>query len=311
MRVAVMGAGGLGGYFGALLARAGNDVTLIARGEQLEAVRSRGLMLRSRVVGDITVHPAATDHCEEVGQVELLMMCVKTYDLESAAVEARPLVGPDTVVLPVQNGVDAAETIGRAIEFGPVLGGATYVNAHREAPGVVRHGGGERLVFGELNGGRSDRTIRLLGTFQQAGIAAEEHADIRLAIWEKFAAICGAAVMAMTRLPAGPLLACSETRAFLHDTIAETVSVGRAAGVMLAEGYAERVMAMSTAYPAWAKASMLVDLEAGRRLELDAITGAVVRRGREYDVATPANTAIYAALKPYAEGPPNVPSPPV
>jgi 2-dehydropantoate 2-reductase len=156
MRVAVMGAGGLGGYFGALLARAGNDVTLIARGEQLEAVRSRGLMLRSRVVGDITVHPAATDRCEEVGQVELLMMCVKTYDLESATVEARPLVGPDTVVVPVQNGVDAAETIGRAIEFGPVLGGATYVNAHREAPGVVRHGGGERLVFGELNGGRSD-----------------------------------------------------------------------------------------------------------------------------------------------------------
>jgi 2-dehydropantoate 2-reductase len=116
--------------------------------------------------------------------------------------------------------------------------------------------------------------------------------------------------MAMTRLPAGPLLACPETRAFLYDAIAETVSVGRAAGVMLAQDYAERVMALSTAYPAWAKASMLVDLEAGRRLELDAITGAVVRLGRGHGVATPANTAIYAALKPYADGPPNVPAPP-
>jgi len=311
VRIAVMGAGGLGGYFGALLARAGNDVTLIARGVQLEAVRARGLTLHSRAFGDITAHPATTDRCEEVGPVELVMMCVKTYDLESAAAQARPLVGPDTVVVPLQNGVDAAATIGRAIGFGPVLGGVTYVNAHREAPGMVGHSAGDRLVFGELNGGDSNRSERLLEMFQQAGISAEVHADIRLAAWEKFAAISNAGVQAVARLPMGPVFACPETRAFARDTVAEAATVGRAEGVMLPEDYAERFMALADGYPAWAKASLLVDLEAGRRLELDAITGAVVRHGREHGVATPANTAIYAALKPYADGAPNVPAPPV
>lgn len=311
MRVAVVGAGGLGGYFGALLARAGHEVTLIARGEQLAALRTRGLTLRSGVVGDITVYPAATDRCQEVGPVDLVMLCVKAYDLESAAVQVRPLVGPDTAVIPVQNGVDAAATIGRAIGSSSVLGGVTYVNAHREAPGVVRHSSGERLMFGELSGGASSRTARLLGMFQQAGIAAEAHANIRLAVWQKLCLAASAGVLTIARLPAGPVLACPETRAFMRDTMAEVVAVGRATGVVLPEDYAEQVLTLMLAgFPAWAKGSMLVDLEAGRRLELDAITGAVVRLGHEHDVATPANRMIYAALKPYADGPPNVPTPP-
>jgi 2-dehydropantoate 2-reductase len=310
MRVAVVGVGALGGYFGALLANAGNDVTLIARGEQLEALRTRGLTLRSHVVGDITVHPAATDRCEEVGPVELVMMCVKTYALEAAAVQARPLVGPDTVIVPVQNGVDAAESIGQSVGFGPVLRGTTFVNAHREGPGVVRHSGGQRLVFGELSGAQSPRTARLCEVFLQAGITAEARSDIRLAMWEKFAGISSAGALAVARLPLGPVLACPETREFVRQTIIEAVAVGRAHGVMLPDDYAERFIALVTPFPAWTKPSMLVDLEAGRRLELEAINGTVVRMGRERGVTTPTNTTIYAALKPYADGVPNVPAPP-
>jgi len=309
MRVAVMGTGGIGGYFGALLARAGHDVTLIARGEHLEALRTRGLSLHSPVIGDITVSAPATDRCGDVGTVDLVLMCVKTYDLESAAMQALPLVGPDTVVLPVQNGVDAAERLGRTLGDDRLLAGLTYVNAHRVAPGAIRHTTGERLVFGERAGGPRERTGALREVFELAGITAEVHPDIQLALWEKFAAACGAgAVPALTRLPIGPVLACAETREFLHDAMAEAVAVGRARGVGLPEDYAERMMELFGGYPPSARSSMLEDVEAGRRLELDALTGTIVRLGRACGVQTPVNTAIYAALKPHVDGAPEVPA---
>jgi 2-dehydropantoate 2-reductase len=288
MRVAVMGTGGIGGFLGALLLRGGHDVTLIARGDHLEALRANGLSLQSPVIGDITVRAPATDRCDDVGPVDLVLMCVKTYDLESAALQALPLVGTDTVVLPIQNGVDAVERLGHTLGDDRVIAGITYVNAHRTAPGVIRHAVGDRLVFGEVAGGLSERTG---------------------ALWEKFAGICGAgAVPALTRLPLGPVLACSETREFLHDAVTETVAVGRARGVGLPEDYAESVMQLLAGYPPSARSSMLEDVEAGRRLELDALTGTVVRLGRECGVPTPVNTAIYAALKPYVDGAPEIPA---
>ena len=158
-----------------------------------------------------------------------------------------------------------------------MLTGAAYVNAHREEPGVIRRSGGQQLVFGELNGADTPRTARLCEVFQQAGIIAEARTDIKLAIWEKFAGISAAGAQAVVRLPLGPVLACPETREFVRQTIAEAVAVGRAYGVMLPDNYAERFIAMITPFPAWTKPSMLVDLEAGRRLELEAINGTVVR----------------------------------
>lgn len=307
MRFAVMGTGGIGGYFGAVLARAGHDVTLIARGEHLGALRKHGLSLQSPLVGDFTVRTPATDRCDEPGTVDVVLMCVKTYDLEAAALQARPLVGPDTILLPIQNGVDAADRLGRIIDDERVIGGLTYVNAHRVAPGAIRHTTGERLVFGERAGGASDRTRALREVFKHAGITAEVHPDIQLALWEKFAAACGAgALPALTRLPLGPVLACPETRQLLRDAVAEAVAVGRARGVGLPEDYAERMLELFGGYPPSARSSMLEDVEAGRKLELEALTGTVVRFGRESGVSTPANTAIYAALKPHVDGTPEI-----
>jgi 2-dehydropantoate 2-reductase len=308
-----MGAGALGGYYGALLARAGHDVTLVARGPHLAALRAGGLRLRSAAHGDVTVAVPATDRPEEVGEVDLVLVGVKAYDLDAAAQQLRPLVGPATAVLPVQNGVDATERLARAVGATAVLSGAAVVAVVREAPGIVRHDGGGRLVLGEPGGGTSPRTACLLEALRGAGIAAEVPPDVRVALWEKFAAVCAnGGVTALTRLPAGPVLACPETRALFRATVAEVVAVGRAAGVPLPDpdDYADGVVATLERYPPWTKSSMLVDLEAGRRLELEAITGAAVRRGAAAGVPTPANGAIYAALKPYADGPPAVPAPP-
>jgi len=309
VRVAIVGAGGLGCYFGALLSRAGNDVTLIARPAHVDVLREQGLVLRSSVHGEIAAPVNVSATVEEVGVVDLVLMCVKTYDLHTAAEQAKPLVGQDTVVLPVQNGVESAELLGAILNAGRVLGGTTVVNAHREAPGVVRHSGGQQLNLGELPGGLSARTARLTEAFQRAGIAAQAQANITMLIWEKFAGICGAAVSALVRLPVGPVLSCPPTRDFVAQTAGEVVSVARALGVMLDADYGDQVVARLGAYPEWAKPSLLVDLEQGHRLELDALTGAVVRLGRQQAVNTPANSAVYAALAPYIDGAPSIPTP--
>ena len=311
MRVAVVGAGALGSYYAALLARAGHEVTLLARAAHLPALRATGVVLRSGVHGDVAVAVPATDRPEAIGAVDLVLVCVKTYDLDAAAAHLPPLLGAETVVLPLQNGVEATERLAQVVGPAPVLYGATYVAATRETPGVVRHSGGERLVFGEPTGGLSGRTTRLVEAFRSAGIAGEALPDGRAALWEKFAVVCATGgVLALTRLPAGPVLACPETRAFMGATVAEAAAVGRAAGVALPVDYAEGVLPMLDRYPPWGKSSMLTDLEAGRRLELEAITGVAVRLGREHGVATPANAAIYAVLKPYVDGAPAIPTRP-
>lgn len=303
MHIAIVGAGALGGYLGALLTRAGHEVTIVARGDTLEVLRNSGLSLRSSLHGDFVVHPGATDRFEGVGPVDLVLVCVKTYDLDGVAGQLSPLVGTHTVVMPIQNGVDAAERVGREIGAEHVVPAATYVNAAREAPGVIRHVGGERLIFGEAAGGTSERCARLLDAFTDAGIAAEADPDIRLALWQKFAVVCATGgVMAFTRLSIGPVLADLSHRALMYDAVSEVAAVGRAEGVTLSEDYPEQVMTLLGGYPPSAKSSMLADLEAGRRLESEAITGTAVRLGRVHGVPTPKNEAIYRALGPFAAG---------
>jgi 2-dehydropantoate 2-reductase len=304
MRVTVMGSGGTGGYFGALLARAGEDVTFIARGAHLEAIRSRGLTVRSRLVGDFTVPARATDDPAEAAPADLVLFCVKAYDTESAAARLRPAVGPDTVVLPVQNGIDSAERIGPIVGPGHVIGGLAAVSSVVAAPGIIEHRAGPDVIqLGELDGQPSVRTQRIVDALQQAGIKAQRRPDIYVALWEKFVLICGlSGLTAMTRLPIGAVLACPETRTLLRQVMEEANAVGRAGGVALSEGLAERTVTFFEGANPAVRGSLYYDLEAGRRLEIETLNGTVVRLGRARGVPTPANFAVFAALKPYADG---------
>lgn len=311
MRVAVMGSGGTGGLFGGLLARAGEDVTFIARGAHLQAMRARGLTVRSTRVGDFHVAARATDDPAAVGPVDLVLFCVKAYDTEAAAERMRPLIGPDTVVLPVQNGIDSAERIERIIGPGHVVGGLAAVSSVVEAPGVVHHRAGPDLIrLGELDGRHSARVDAVAEALRRAGIKAEVAPDVRAALWEKFVLICGlSGLTALTRLPLGAVLACAESRALLRGTMEEVEAVARAEGVAVPAGCAARTLAFFEGSDPSIRGSLYYDLAAGKRLEIDTLNGTVVRLGEARGVATPLNFAIYAALKPHAGGASGVPLP--
>lgn len=307
MRIAVMGAGGTGGYYGGLLARAGEDVTFIARGPHLEAMRNRGLTIKSQLAGDFTLPVKATNNPAEIGPVDLVLFCVKSYDTDTVAQLVQPLLCPDTVVFSIQNGIDNWERIGRIVGPDKVLCAAVYMSSNIEGPGVISQTAASgRIIFGELMGIDSPRTNRLLNTFQQAGINAELHPNIQVQLWEKFIAICGfSGVPSLTRLTMGPILACPETRALLQCTMEEVERVAREQGVELPGDWVNQQMAHFARLGPGARGSMYFDLAAGRRLELESLNGTVVRMGRELGVDTPYNFAIYAALKPYVNGAPN------
>jgi 2-dehydropantoate 2-reductase len=311
VRIALIGAGGTGGYFGGLLARAGEDVTFVARGAHLDALRARGLTVRSRLSGNFTVAARATGDPGEVGPVDLVLFCVKSYDTDAAAERIRPLIDPETVVLPVQNGIAAAEQIARVIGSGPVLGGVALVSSVLEAPGVVvQSAGAGRIIVGELGGGTSARVERVASVLARAGIPTQAHPDVRVALWQKFLFICAfSGLTALTRLPIGPVLACPETGRLYRDAMVEVEAVGRAEGVRLPDDAVAQAYAMTEKLEPWSRGSLYHDLAAGRRLELETLQGAVVRLGREHDVPTPVNFAVYAALKPYVDGAPVLPSP--
>jgi 2-dehydropantoate 2-reductase len=308
MKIAIMGAGGEGGFFGSRLTQSGNEVTLIARGPTLAALRSNGLTVRSGIFGNVTMRVRATDRPEEVGYVDLVMFCVKAYDLEVAAGQMKPLVGPGTAVLPVLNGIDISDSIGEVVGLEHVLGGLSWVNASVEKPGVVNHGGSARLIFGELDGSNTDRSRRIQGTLKEAGISAELHPEIRTALWEKFVAMCAInGVFSLARLPAGPICECPATWELLRLTMEEGISVAREVGINLPADFTDKNREVLKSYKPWARPSMLVDLAAGRRLELEALNGTLCKLGREKGVDTPVNSTIYMALKPYENGAPSVP----
>ncbi len=311
MKIAVVGIGAQGGFFGALLANAGNDVTLIARGQTLDALRANGLFVKSNSLGDIKLSVKATDRPAEVEPVDLIMFCVKTYDLDSAAQQISPIIGERTVIIPVQNGIDAADRIGKIVGLEHVLGGVSWVNAIVEKPGVIIHGGSTRLIFGELAGGVTKRTEEIYKVLKKANITAELHPNIRQALWEKMisnSAVNG--IFSLIRLPAGPVRDCPDSWQLVRDTMEENVAVAKACGVKIPERFVDDTMKMLEGYANWARPSMMIDLMAGRRLELDAMIGTIVRLGREKGVETPINSTIYRALLPHSNGAPPNPTPP-
>jgi 2-dehydropantoate 2-reductase len=306
MKIAVMGSGGVGGYFGAKLAHSGAEVHFIARGAHLAAMREHGLRIESPT-GDLTIQPVnATDNPAEIGPADIVLFAVKLYDTEVAAEACRPLLGPETAVVTFQNGIDGLGVLRRVLGDAHVAGGVTYIAAGIAAPGVIRQTGAmARLIFGELDGTPSSRLQVLLDQCTSAGIEATLHPAILQAIWEKFVMLCTmSGLTTLARQPIGPIRRGPQTRALAEASLRETVAVARAHGVELPSDILERTMAFFDQVPYEVKSSMLQDLEGGRRLEVFWLSGAVARLGAERGIATPVHQTIAAALALYADGPP-------
>ncbi len=306
MRIVIMGSGGVGGYFGARLAEAGCDVAFIARGAHLATLRERGLVVESQL-GDVHLpRVRATDDPTGLGPVDLVLIAVKLWDTESAAQMVVPLVGPGTAVVSFQNGVQKDEVLRRIVGDAAVMGGACYIAATIARPGVISHTGTmQRLVFGEYDGGESNRAEALLDACRRGGIDAEVSADIQRVIWEKFVFLVGlSATTATVRLPIGPIRSNPQTRAFLLDAMREVVAVGRAQGVALSADYAENRLAFCDGLPAEMTSSMHNDLDRGNRLELPWLSGGVVELGKTVGVPTPVNRVVYDILALHTRGRP-------
>jgi 2-dehydropantoate 2-reductase len=304
MKIAIFGAGGVGGYFGARLAQAGEDVRFVARGRHLAALRETGLRIES-ALGDALVKPvAASDDPATLGPVDLVLVAVKLYDTEAAAAGCKALLGPDGAVVSLQNGVTAAETLGRRVGRERVMGGVTYIMATIDEPGAIAHlGTMAQVVFGEFGGARTPRLEALLAACRAAGIDAVLSPDIAVDIWTKFAFLAPlSGVTALMRAPIGRIRADADTRRLYDAALDEVVAVARAKGIGLAPDILERHAAKMEGLPADMGSSMLHDLTHGKRLELPWLSGTVARLGRELGVATPTHDFIAAALKLHVTG---------
>ena len=300
MRIAVFGTGGVGGYFGGLLAHGGHEVTFIARGEHLRAIQANGLQVKS-VNGDFTVRPAhATDDPARVGPVDYVVVAVKHYHLAPAAQQMRPLVGPETTVVPLLNGVDAHELLARTLGPEAVVGGLCSLVSLVEAPGVIRQETRlRRVVAGELDRNRSERVERLVQAWAQTGAEAIQAEDILAALWTKFLFIVPfGGVGSLARCNMGEMLGNPETRELFIESMREVEAVARARGVELAPDVVDKALTMAEGFEPTATNSMQRDVAGGKPFELEAFSGAVVGMGEAAGVATPVHRHFYALLKP-------------
>jgi 2-dehydropantoate 2-reductase len=305
MKIAVMGSGGVGGFYGGLLARAGAEVTFVARGAHLAAMRERGLLIENETQGNVEIRDIrVTEDPASIGVVDLVLIAVKLWDLDAAVHAVKPVVGPHTAVLSLQNGVIKDDILRRAFGDRAVMGGVGYVATHISRPGVIRQVGTlQRLIFGEYDGTSSARVEALLALALKAGLQAESAADIRRTLWEKYTFLVGLSATTTTmRSTIGPIRTNPRARAFLHDIMREVVAVGRAHGVALPEHYADERLAFADTVPAGMTSSMHHDLEAGNRLEVEWLSGGVVKLGLEAGIATPANRAVWDVLALHAGG---------
>ncbi len=306
MRVAVIGTGGVGGAFGAALAKAGGDVTFVARGAHLDAMRARGL----RVEGDrgnTLIHPIqATDDPATIGPVDIVLFCVKLWDVETAGAAIRPLIGQDTAVIPLQNGIDAPDRLAPILGARALMGGTVGISATIAEPGLIRQTGtGMTMRFGEFDGTASPRGEQFLALARNGGFDVAMSPDIQVAIWTKFILLTAmSGITAITRLPVGQLRDDPDIIGLFEAVMRETEAVGRAQGVRLPADVVDDRMAAVSAQAPGVMASMAHDLLRGGRLELPWLAGKVVALGRQHGIATPANATILAALKPYANGRP-------
>ena len=304
MKFAIMGTGGVGGYFGARLAMDGNDVGFIARGAHRAAMQRDGLRVLSPS-GDIHIEtPLAPDDPADLGLCDFVLFCVKLWDVEAAAEAIRPLLSNETAVIPLQNGVSVTDTLADLLGPRHVLGGVAQIGATIEGPGVIRHTTPfARIIFGERDGAQSWRQECMLSACMGAGIEARVSQAIDVDIWKKFVLLAPlAAATCIDRCPIGGVMGDPARRARHAAMVREACAVARAKGIALDAEVEDKTIAAPTGFPGDMKTSMLTDLEHGRRLELDWLSGEVVRLGKELGVETPETTAVYEALKPHAMG---------
>ena len=304
MRIAVIGAGGVGGAFGAALAKAGADVTFVARGAHLAAMQQHGLRIEGGR-GETHLQPTqATDDPASIGPVDVVVFCVKLWDVESAGEMIRPLIGPDTAVIPLQNGIDASDRLIPILGAGAVMGGVAQISATIAEPGVIRQTGTfMRLVFGELEGCKSERGERFLALCKAAGFDATHSDRIRTELWLKFIILAtNSGFTAATRRPIGQLRDDPDIAPLFAAASQEVIALARAAGIDLPADVLERTQTFSRSAPPMMMASMAHDLIRGGRIELPWLSGKVVALGRDLGVPTPVHAVLNAVLKPHTEG---------
>jgi 2-dehydropantoate 2-reductase len=308
MRFAILGSGAVGGYYGAKLARAGHNVTFIARGAHLAAIRANGLQVRSPALGDFTVRAAAEEDTARVPPVDVVVVAVKAYDNATALPLIKPMLGTDTTVLTLQNGVDSVNELAGVVGEPRVLGGTTYIATALSAPGVIEQTGTHRrVVFGEVFGTlprMSGRVQAIHEALSGSDIQSEAVDDGRVPIWEKFIFLASlAGFTGASRLPIGPLWSDSFIRNVFLDGCREVERVARAEGVPVAADVIDRIGSYIDGIPGSMRSSLLIDLSQGKRIEVEALQGAVVRRAARAAVSAPIMSALYAVLKPWAHPP--------
>lgn len=309
MRIAIVGAGAVGGYFGARLARAGQEVAVVARGAHLEAIRRDGLQVKSQALGDVVARVTASADPREIGPVDLVVFTVKTYDNPSAIPLLAPLLGPDTAVLTLQNGVDSADQIAAAVGEARVLGGTTYVATAVTAPGVITQTGTHRsIIFGEAFGARaaiSPRVGAIADVMHPADIQVTAVPDARVPIWDKFVYLAPfAGFTGGARLPIGPIWQRSHVREMFYAAAREVAAIAAAEGVTISADRFDTLAVYMDGIPPTTRSSLLIDLEAGKRIEVEALHGAALRRAARHGIATPVLATLYAVLTAWDAGVP-------
>ena len=304
LKVAVVGAGGTGAYYGGALAKAGHDVTFIARGSHLDAINKSGLQLNTVLLGDFHLNSPATDDMSSIGPVDLVIFAVKSWGTETAIADMAGLVGNNTLIISTQNGIDSERLLSDAFGKEHVLGCTATVSSMITSPGVVTQAGGPgSLVVGSLTEGQSARVNDLATQCVAAGIAAETHENIELAIWEKFTFICALSGMtALTRKPIGEIFAQESTTQMYLQVLSEVAEVGRASGIPLPQSIAAELLATTQAREPFIIGSMGHDLIANNPIEISLLNARVVELGTKHNIKTPANFAIEAALRPHEFG---------
>ena len=299
MKIAIIGAGGVGGYFGGKIADAGYDVTFVARGEHLQTIREKGLKVKS-IAGNFNVRKAkTTDEIKNMGKVDLVLLGVKAWQVKDVAMQIKDVMDDHTTVLPLQNGVMAAQELALHLDKKNIIGGLCRIISKIEAPGIIRHFGVEPFIaFGELDNQKTDRTAKIKELFDHAGIASLVADDIHVELWNKFMAICVSGLLAVTRSTYGTVRELKETRKMMNDLLAEIYEISFGEKIRLDNNIVEKTMRLIDSYPYDSTSSLTRDVMAGRPSEIEYQNGAVVKLGEKYNINVPVNTYIYSCILP-------------